>query len=689
MSLNGERTANSLSRFFYLAGAESFLCSIALGLLFYDLQKKLLADFSILWALSMLTVFAAGVVFLLAGLKLAQKAVRFLSWIHLRIWLIFLSLALGLGCCAAVYLGPALPPAWQPFTLRSMPLLVWAGLIGLQAAVTIAFLFRQDLTSQLRSDLLRPTSRWSNAAVMLGLAGMLATAMIQAVPTLLLGSGQAALRAGQEALFTRAVQLAWAFCAAANLIAAALLIKRHGSSVPRKVFMGYLLALAVCLTLLCGFSTRPAWYGGPSKWNVFYLTPDSMLYLNQGSTERPPLYPLFIQGITRGVDLSAEAQEYPQRQPIEDVNSGLMHVVKTQKVLLLICALVLCSVMMAAIRSPLLAPLLLWLYHAGYLSPLIDEVVPETLVSSLLLLLLAVFFSYLQKPNPALLLFGGLLTAAIYAARLASIYSVIILLAMILWGWLQEKQRVLPWAGLALLSFFALLYASAALVSHSSLASNSKFGAAAKLTCFSLHVARPEDVEAMPDDTTRLFFERAFARFQVDAAYAAGQDWQPVDRSRFMLGNCFNQAYARAYALDATHQGDDGQINRLLWKVVVHVIRRHPVEYLQYSGQSFLYGVEISRFKPAWFLATLAAIIFIGSMLRRGWIGYACAVLALTHFAHLVVIVLFDQPIMRYVWASEFLLYLALFLLLWALFEKIRPLGHDSHSPAGAASVSS
>ncbi len=687
MPFKGNRTSNAARVLLLLAGGESLVCLIIL--LFSPLygQRDALTDFPFERALSIFVVASVGIVCLWAAYTSSGWVENQLMRTRVRWPIICLGIASGFGCGAALDLGTTLAPAWQPMFMRGIPLIIWAGLISLEAAFSVMALYRTEIKNDLQADLARPHSRTGIGMLMLGLGSMLVTCLVQVLPSLIVSDTQAVLHIVRSVFFIHLVNICWLFTLFVNLIAAVLFLKKYGQGLPRKIFLVYWFMLAAGYILLCGFSTGISWYGGPLKWDVFYLTPDSITYVIPGFTERPPLYPLFIQALTQGRDLSSEINTYPLRRPIKQNRSELMKVAKAQKVLVLAASMILCGVMMAAMRTPLPAVLFLWLYNAGYFSPLIDEIIPETMVASLLFLLLAVFIGYLQKPRSIYLLLAGLLTAALYMTRLAAIFTIVIPLAMIFWGWLQKRWRILPWAGLTALLFFFLI--SVKIIPQTNLATSSKFGVVAKLACFSLQVAKLEDIPSIQDEKARMFLERALPRFQADYAYAESQFANRMDVTRDAIATCFNQTYARTYAMEITNGGGDEQINRLLWKVVLGVTGRRFFEYVEFTWQSFAYGAEISHFKPAWILYALILCILIESIYIRGWLGYASALFMITHVAHLMVITLFDLPSMRYVWATEILLWLAIFMLGWALFSKIITKRAGTYSPGGMLSSSS
>ena len=76
-------------------------------------------------------------------------------------------------------------------------------------------------------------------------------------------------------------------------------------------------------------------------------------------------------------------------------------------------------------------------------------------------------------------------------------------------------------------------------------------------------------------------------------------------------------------------------------------------------GESYLYAMSKMRM-PAWPVLVLSLMLMF-------WLGGAHALAAGTlivgHFTHLLVVCMFDMPLIRYIYASEMLVYIATFLL--------------------------
>ena len=73
---------------------------------------------------------------------------------------------------------------------------------------------------------------------------------------------------------------------------------------------------------------------------------------------------------------------------------------------------------------------------------------------------------------------------------------------------------------------------------------------------------------------------------------------------------------------------------------------------------------------PLGFWITVAAILVVAFILRNQ-ISLIAFILTFTHLIHMVIVSLFDLPVIRYVWDTEFFILIAIFLLIFGLWDRI------------------
>jgi len=71
----------------------------------------------------------------------------------------------------------------------------------------------------------------------------------------------------------------------------------------------------------------------------------------------------------------------------------------------------------------------------------------------------------------------------------------------------------------------------------------------------------------------------------------------------------------------------------------------------------------------------IAAAILVLVFIFRNWVGLSAVTLTLVHLTHMVIVSLYDLPVIRYVWDTEYLVLIAVFILVWGLWDKITEIG--------------
>jgi len=309
------------------------------------------------------------------------------------------------------------------------------------------------------------------------------------------------------------------------------------------------------------------------------------------------------------------------------------------------------------------------MYDFHFFSPLMNEIVTEPLVESLLFLLVAVFILFLQKGNKILLIVASILSVALYFTRLASVFGVLFLLAMIVWGLVINWRRYwLP--ALSSVTLYFILFFMPAIISHSDNTVPSKYSAPAKLACFALEIAAPDDVHTVPNEAQRTFLLRALQKRQAAYENIKNEPWKDIDKTRYLLSTAFNNGFA--YNTAETIARETGQnATQIMLSTFLQLIARHPLGYTKLIWDSVQYGTNITRLTfPFGFWAFIIPL-FIVCLILRGWVGYGSAVLMLAHLSHALIASLFDVPTTRYIWVTEFLVLIAAFLLIFGVAERL------------------
>jgi hypothetical protein len=563
----------------------------------------------------------------------------------------------------------------EPYLERLQPIMVWVILVSIQTVLGLLYLYKYRLQAGIHADIARPTSKLMTILAFIASLSILWVGLSKALPFLLVYKN---VEAGLYAESAEMVQLhlwAWIMAAVINLPVGWVSyrwLKRLGGSV---YLLGYLLpflvALLVAYTLLTGFVPGVSLTGYKSEWNVFYLRSDSGSYIQGYSREaaRPPVYPLFIQLITGWVGINPTLEGLSIKEPIGDVTNPLMRVAQAQIVLLLAASLIACAALMALMSSPLPALFFLWLYEYGFFSQEINHIMTEPLAQAWLFLILATFFAFLWKPWKILLPLTGLLCTLLYLTRPAGIYSGVLLAAMIFWAILSDwREYWLSCLGSILLASFLVTlpifygYITTGILTPSPMYANTRIA-------FALRVATPEDISLMPDEDSKEFLAKALQLKEIeDAKVMAIYPQDPEHTFVMIVKNIYIIASVVAMEVSPGRSKTDTDI--LLLKISKPILEKHRWEYYRLGWNSFWYAttrMSLDRLKtPIGFWGVFVIILLLAAIFR-GWVGLSSITLTLTHLVHLAVVSLFDVPIQRYIWATEFLILLALFILIWGV----------------------
>jgi MFS family permease len=472
----------------------------------------------------------------------------------------------------------------------------------------------------------------------------------------------------------------WLVVGLLNLLAAWVLRKKFGHSTPKRYLLPLFFAVLICFYLFAvkiphtpQECTADVAY---SDWDAFCTAPDSYSYYqgySVGST-RQPLYSWFINLVTIGSGFSPVewARQHPVRVAIADPRDPLHRVVRAQMVFLLGAALIACSVMVILLNSPLPCFLFVMLYYFRFLIPTeFNMVLTESLVQAWLFLLVGVFLAFIWKKQKLLLPVAGALCGALYLTRQASGYTLICLAAMIIWG-MSLNWRIYWRACAAAVLVFAVLAAIPDIYGYFTLghlASAQNSLQYQYRIAYAIQFAQPQDARLMPDEDSRLWLANMFkVRETSDNKVREVCKGDPYCEQVYYIDlNLYEVATPPGF--------NRPNLPEFFMKIATPILKNHYGDYLLFGFRSWTLalaqpGISRIRFRSVspWFVY---ALCLVGIVLLRGRAGFAAAILIMGHFSHVALACLFAAPIPRMVQASEFLVVIAVFLLLWKAFERI------------------
>ena len=349
-----------------------------------------------------------------------------------------------------------------------------------------------------------------------------------------------------------------------------------------------------------------------------------------------------------------------------------MRVAQAQKVVLLAASLAACAALMALMSSALPVLFFLWLFEYGFFSQEINHIMTEPIAQAWLFFILASFFAFLWKRWKFLLPLGGLFCAALYLTRPAGVYGGVLLAAMILWAALSDWRgyRLICLASILLAGLLVTLPIFYSYIITGTLTPSPMYAIAR--IAFALRVATPEDLNLMPDQDSREFLTEALEMKKVEESKIKVKYPQEAEQNFVMIvKNTYS--IAPVAAREVLPGGSKADMDKLLLKVSNPLLNKHRWEYYRVGWSSFWYAttrMSLDRIKSPIGFWVVILICLVLAILLRGWVGFSSVTLIITHLAHLAVVSLFDIPIQRYIWATEFLILLALFILIWGIMVR-------------------
>ena len=458
------------------------------------------------------------------------------------------------------------------------------------------------------------------------------------------------------------------------VLAAFIIRFKYGNKYPKRYSILFLFALFVSyyfLTVLVDSQMKPI---GRSGWNYLYVYADSGSYMQKYSFKslRPPLYPLFIQLVTIGTGFDHDYSNYSISVPITDKDDSdpLMKVVRAQKVFLLLSSMIACYSLML-FMGPVLPPMLfLWLYDYNFFTQQLSGILSETLTQCWLFLVIAVFILFLKKKWKFCLPLVGVSCAMLYLTRPAAAYGIVILAATILWALWSNWRKYWRWSlialvlsgGLALTPSFVIFFRTG----HFTISNYAYIGKSG----FAIEVAEPEDVSIMPDENSKQFLIKALNKKkeldeEIKSMYPEGYYyWMNICPS--------NVYYVALPTASEVLTGSPLEVRHFINMISDRLLKKHRSKHFKIAWESFHYAItRITRLTfPKFNFWAIMALSLILIIVLRGWIGICSATLILVHLMHIIIVAFIDLPIVRYIYQTELLVIIGVFILIWAFFNK-------------------
>lgn len=699
--MDQRKLVNALYAFLGAAGLEAGFFAGYLLYLPSDAQKGY-SIFRLIIVGGLILVFLSCILLTYLTRRHSVRVGRGVGWLsdqRAKLWIILLSAIIFFFAGLIFFLlNPACLGDFEPYYIRLHPVISWTvleayftrlqpvilyiTLVSTQTIMGLLYLFGGQFREDIQADFAKPMSRLVTGFVILGALSLLLVSVIKTIPFLILRDENRAIHLNQEPAMLNLETWIWVVVILTNLLAAWLIHKKFSavnisSAYPQWYRFVYLLALAGSYVLLTIIVVNKCWFGGLSGWSVFYLSGDSGSYIAgySSTSSRPPLYPLFIDLATAGTGFKHSTEGYIDHKAVTDVNDPLMRVTRAQKIILLGASLVACFALMGLTNPPLATTFFLWLFDHNFFTQLSSYILTETINQSLVFLLIAVFLVFLWKRWRWLIPCAGMLCAALFLTRPASLYGgvfmAVMLVMALLWNW---RVYWLP----ALISMLLAGGLVSLLILYTYIKTGYLLPTPAypiQMWPFAIEFAEPEDIAYMPDELSRQLLTKvlevkSIEDEKVKAQYPdERQTWQMLVRNNYRgpIYSTVNEVLPNA---------TDKERVALRLKVSSILLKRHRLEHLRFAWNSFKFATNIqTRLQFPFNFWVIVALLLVLSIWPGTWIGLSGLTFTLAHLIHMAIVSLYDLPLARYVWDTEYLVLIAVFILVWGLWDKITGIG--------------
>lgn len=397
---------------------------------------------------------------------------------------------------------------------------------------------------------------------------------------------------------------------------------------------------------------------GISSWDSFAISDDSASYLADPlrQFDRPMGYSAFLALTADPAIRNPEALKGLPKKPIKDAQQlALLQPIRAQKIFLCLSSALMAWALCLVIPAPIAAGLVLLLWTGGWMCPEMDRYLTECVTQSWLFLLVAAFTWCASKRSGYGLILAAALCGALINTRSAGIYSIIFLIsAGLCLLWTRRRRALLPLA--TSICLFAVLFFAPSLYRayvKGTFLPAPRF--ADQQMAFALQVARPSDIDLMPDEQSREYFVRALERKAVaDQELLSSPGFEKKFGFSYLNSNLYKVARwtARSFGLD-------NDAARPIFATVARIVlREHRMEYLKLAAESFMYATSPGQTRidlPFLSFWGIILVTVLAALAVRGAESAIGLTLIAAHLLHLAVIASFDVPLQRYINATELL----------------------------------
>ncbi|VAX22224.1 hypothetical protein MNBD_NITROSPINAE04-2019 [hydrothermal vent metagenome] len=436
------------------------------------------------------------------------------------------------------------------------------------------------------------------------------------------------------------------------------------------------LSLLFTIGLLC-----IATYNEYPKWNVFELQPDSSSYIRH-EVQRTYLYPLFIK-IFEGQNVK-DIEEYYTRGIIKPTADSpyvdLLRVVHAQKVILIITLLIFYFCLSLIVPCYLAFSFCLWLYLSDFFEQHAYALLTEPLSQSLYFITIGLLLCYLRFPRTFLALLMGLVIGLASIVRPANIFLLPFLIITLIGGVHDGyKKRILRLSAASAIVVIILLSQAFYTYYRTDSFMPSPMYPQQRIA-IALQYATAEDIAAMPDSESVMFLKKCLELKKNADIDVIGSDRKANNLAPYEYYNSNHYIVASRLArslFKSDHPIIKGNFDDKFWgyysklanKITPPILREHMVEWLETASFAFNYSnTKMSRISSSkmnitfrqlipYMLIAFSLLLFINYK-----IATFCYFLLLAHLSNVALASLYNYPLERYIYATEWFVLVALFI---------------------------
>ena len=412
------------------------------------------------------------------------------------------------------------------------------------------------------------------------------------------------------------------------------------------------------------------------SWDVYYMTPDSDSYVGRYNeySLRPPLLPILTETLT-DID-TVKKEKYPAGKPI--TTGQLIRVVRLQKILFVLSALCLAFTLMSIVDPLTVIVFYLLLFNVNAFNLEYSSLImSESITQSLLTFLLSVFLYFAKKLDSSVLLLAGPLFSMMFLTRPAAIYAGVLVLII---AFCSLKLGLRHCWRNVIVSFLLMAVLIGAPMLHRYLKTGyltpAGMYASSKIT-FALYFSSANDIDIMPSYEKKLFLKTAIELKEkqdilLRQYYKSEKELTDatIVSVLYSIKKLGVVAIAPQSAIIALPTGSDIERVKLIQEVSHILLKKHWYEYAIFIIRQYFYAVKVTLNAYPVVLVFWICFVAVALICKKNKLLLAYIAVGLAHFVHLFIVVSSDLPIIRYIKATEFLLFISLFLLVHDVVSK-------------------